>query len=76
MTKQSEVVTIEDTITIDGQKCVTTAALAARWKIAEQTLRTWRMRTQGPIWFKFHSRVFYRLKDVLAYEKAYFKKEG
>lgn len=65
---------IDDPVIINGEQCITTAALAAHWGYSYNTLKVWRRRKQGPKYHKFHGRVLYRIKDIKAYEKLYFSK--
>lgn len=52
---------------------LTTEELAARWKMSEQRLRTWRMQKIGPPYCKIgdgkKSPVRYHLPDVEEFEK-------
>lgn len=52
---------------------LTTADLADRWGMAQQTLETWRMRGEGPPFVKLgkgtRAPVRYRLADVRDYEE-------
>lgn len=55
---------------------LTTKELAARWQVAEQTLRQWRRRGEGPKYIKLGTddntsrwrRVRYRMDDILQFE--------
>lgn len=52
---------------------LTTAELAARWRMKRSTLSNWRCAGTGPSWIKLgggkSARVLYRLADIKAYEK-------
>jgi len=51
-------------------------ALAHRWRVSPRTLEGWRLRKQGPSYFKVGSKVLYRLKDVEAFEAARLRQGG
>ena len=51
-------------------------ALAHRWRVSPRTLEGWRLRKQGPPYFKVGSKVLYRLKDVEAFEAARLRQGG
>lgn len=55
---------------------LTTKDLAERWGIAEQTLRHWRMRGEGPRAFTVGRLVRFRLEDVEAWEAAQLEAEA
>ena len=57
---------------------LTTEALADRYGLRPETIRGWRKRGVGPIWYEVtkmalprcEPRIRYRLADVLAFEEA------
>jgi hypothetical protein len=50
---------------------LTEKELASRWKITARTLQAWRTKGIGPRFIRIGERsVFYRMKDVAAYESA------
>jgi hypothetical protein len=52
---------------------LTTEELSKRWKIAENTLRKWRVANTGPSYMKIgdgrNATVRYRLEDIEAFEE-------
>lgn len=64
----------------DPEKLITTQELAERWGIHPNTLSNWRSQNRGPKYVKIggmkKSPVYYRLKDILAYEKKSTVKTG
>lgn len=52
---------------------LTTEELASRWKVAENTLRKWRVAKTGPAFMKIgegrNSTVRYKLEDIQAFEE-------
>jgi Helix-turn-helix domain len=55
---------------MDGPVRLTTAEVAKRLRLSEPTLRDWRRRGIGPVWFRLGPlKVFYWLRDVEAFEK-------
>lgn len=52
---------------------LTPKELCERWKVADDTLRHWRVKGIGPPYIKLgegrNSHVRYRLDDILAYEE-------
>lgn len=53
---------------------LTTAELAARWRLDPATLRNWRFRGIGPRYFKprgSKGKVLYKLKDIRAWEEKH-----
>lgn len=60
---------------------LTTTELAARWSIAENTIRRWRTEGSGPNFIKLgngiRSAVRYKLSDIEEYEQQnYFAKDA
>jgi len=55
-------------------KMLTPKELCERWKIADKTLRKWRVANVGPAYIKLgegrNSEVRYRIDDVEAFEKS------
>jgi predicted site-specific integrase-resolvase len=55
-------------------KILTPKELCERWKIADNTLRKWRVANVGPAYIKLgegrNSEVRYRIDDVEAFEKS------
>ncbi len=55
-------------------KMLTPKELCERWKIADNTLRKWRVANVGPAYIKLgegrNSEVRYRIDDVEAFEKS------
>ena len=51
---------------------LTTAELAARWKVAPESIRQQRFKGDGPPYFKLSRRgaVRYRLSDVIEFENS------
>ncbi len=53
---------------------LTTKELCERWKVADNTLRKWRVANVGPAYIKLgegrNSEVRYRIDDVEAFEKS------
>ncbi len=53
---------------------LTTKMLADRLNVTEKTIYRWRVNETGPPWFKLggglKSTVYYRLKDVLKWERS------
>jgi hypothetical protein len=53
------------------QATLTEKELAERWKLTTRTLQGWRSKQIGPRFVRLGERsIFYRLDDVLAYERA------
>lgn len=55
----------------DGKTWLTTADLAARWRVSVKTVRGWRFRRSGPRYFKPNGqrgKALYDLADILAWE--------
>ena len=54
------------------QEILTTKELAARWQMKPKTLEVWRIRGQGPVYFRVGSgpkaRVRYKLQEIKRYE--------
>ena len=50
------------------EDCLTSAELAARRGVVEATVRTWRKRGLGPVFYKFGASVVYLRDDVEAWE--------
>ena len=54
---------------------LTPKELADRWKVADNTLRKWRVNGTGPAYIKLgdsrNAEVRYRIEDVEAFEKSY-----
>lgn len=52
---------------------LTTKDLTERWKLKDNTLRTWRMQGKGPAYIRLgestSSQIRYRLSDIEKYEK-------
>ncbi|HET6916079.1 MAG TPA: helix-turn-helix domain-containing protein [Acidimicrobiales bacterium] len=48
---------------------LTDAEVAARFRVAKATLRTWRRRNYGPKWVRFGRRVVYKRAEVKRYEE-------
>jgi hypothetical protein len=55
------------------ETCLNQTELAARWKISPRTLERWRWINEGPQFLKIGVRVFYRLKDIEAFEREALK---
>ena len=55
-------------------KMLTPKELCERWKVADNTLRKWRVANVGPAYIKLgegrNSEVRYRIDDVEAFEKS------
>lgn len=54
-----------------GKTWLTTADLAARWRVSAETIRTWRFRKTGPRYFKPagpRGKTLYDLADIEAWE--------
>lgn len=51
-----------------------TKDLADRWNLTQATIRSWRMRDQGPPYFRLgpppRGRIRYRHSEIVKYEKA------
>lgn len=58
---------------MSNEEDLTPQDLAKKWRIKAETLAVWRMRGQGPEYYKIgegqFARVRYKLSDVMAYEK-------
>lgn len=55
----------------DGKTWLTTADLAARWRVSVKTVRSWRFRRTGPRYFKPagpRGAARYDLEDIIAWE--------
>lgn len=50
--------------------CITSAELAVRVRVSEQTIRLWRMRGTGPKYLKLGRKILYRESDILAWEEV------
>lgn len=48
---------------------LTTANVAIRWGKSVRTLQRWRADRYGPVWFKVGRSTFYRIEDVLYFER-------
>ena len=57
-----------------NSQLLTPKELCERWKIADNTLRKWRVANYGPAYLKLGDRktseVRYRLEDVIAFEES------
>ena len=42
--------------------------LSRRWKISERTLESWRIRSEGPPFYKIGNRIRYAIEDIEIYE--------
>lgn len=59
---------------MNEQTFLTTAELAERWKMSANTLRSWRLRGEGPRYVRpsgGKGKVLYRLEDVIAWEEKH-----
>lgn len=62
---------------MEYQPHMTSRELAQRLNISLCTVERWRQRGDGPQYLKYASRVFYRVQDVEAFERAQlFKRTG
>jgi hypothetical protein len=52
---------------------LTSEELAARWSMAEHTLRNWRVSGRGPRFVKIGGMIRYLVEDVVAFEKGEIK---
>ena len=48
---------------------LTEAEVAERYQVAASTVKHWRYRRRGPLWFRAGRHVRYRLTDLRAWEK-------
>jgi hypothetical protein len=48
---------------------LTTGRLAERWGKSVRTLQRWRAQRYGPAWLKVGATTFYRLEDVMQFER-------
>lgn len=55
---------------------LTTAELAAHWRLAPRTLQRWRTTSRGPAWLRLGGLVFYRAEDVEAFEARHRHRGG
>ncbi len=55
---------------------LTSKELADRFRIAENTVASWRMRKVGVPYVKMQGKVRYKLEDVVKYEKENMKNVG
>ncbi|MES2846557.1 MAG: helix-turn-helix domain-containing protein [Pseudomonadota bacterium] len=54
----------------DNEPCLlTTRNLATRWGKSVRTLQRWRALGYGPAWFNAGRSTFYRIEDVLRFER-------
>lgn len=51
------------------KEVLTTENLASRWSLAAGTLKNWRSENKGPSYIKIGKNIFYKLSDVIEYEK-------
>ena len=51
------------------KEVLTTKNLASRWRLSEGTLKNWRSENKGPSYLKIGKNIFYKLSDVVEYEK-------
>lgn len=54
---------------IIGKNLLAERELAARWLKSQRTLQRWRGNGTGPPWLRIGGSIFYRVSDVLAFEK-------
>lgn len=48
---------------------LTTHGLADRWGKSVRTLQRWRAQRYGPAWLKVGATTFYRIEDVMQFER-------
>jgi hypothetical protein len=52
-----------------SKEYISTTALAKRWDMHAGTLKNWRSQKKGPPYYKFGHDVYYKLTDVISFER-------